>query len=164
MLQYCLDFIKLDSCVDGILFSVCKRELFFSVLCGFAVSSCRSFASNWSFGVLVLRGSKLMQTTLISFQETTPTVLCVPSGEKPRAETYTNSSDCDFIWWHEPWWLMVEQQSSMLLHIQTDRQVILDSGRTNWPVSPTQVNQGSEGGEGRNEIERDGEGGRGRNR
>lgn len=44
---------------------------------------------------------------------------------------------------------MGEQKSSVLLHIQTDRQVILDPGRTNWPVSPTQVNQGSEGEGGR---------------
>lgn len=33
----------------------------------------------------------------------------------------------------------------LLLHIQTDRQVILDPGGTNWPVSPTQVNQEIEG-------------------
>lgn len=46
---------------------------------------------------------------------------------------------------HEPWLLMGVQKSSVLLHIQTDRQVILDPGRTNWPVSPTQVNQDSEG-------------------
>lgn len=45
-----------------------------------------------------------------------------------------------------PWLLMGEQKSSLLLHIQTDRQVILDPEWTNWPVSPTQVNQASEGG------------------
>lgn len=45
----------------------------------------------------------------------------------------------------EPRLLMGEQKSSVLLHIQTDRQVILDPGRTNWPVPPTQVNQESEG-------------------
>lgn len=53
-----------------------------------------------------------------------------------------------------PWSLMGEQESSVLLHIQTDRQVILDSGRTNWPVSPTQVNQGSEGEVGGKETDR----------
>lgn len=46
---------------------------------------------------------------------------------------------------HDPWSLMGEQKSSVLRHIQTDRQVISDPRRTNWPVSPTQVNQESEG-------------------
>lgn len=62
-----------------------------------------------------------------------------------QGESYTNNADFDFIWRYEPWLLMGEQKSSVLLHIQTDRQVILDPGRTNWPVSPTQVNQESEG-------------------
>lgn len=46
---------------------------------------------------------------------------------------------------HKPRALMGEQQSPVLLYVQTDRQVILDPGRTNWPVSPTHVNQESEG-------------------
>lgn len=44
---------------------------------------------------------------------------------------------------YEPRLVMGEPTSAILLHIQTDRQVILDPGRTNWLVSPTQVNQES---------------------
>lgn len=50
------------------------------------------------------------------------------------------------------------QKSSVLFHIQTDRQVISDPGRTNWLVSPTQVNQEGEGEGGRRQRGRQTEG------
>lgn len=57
---------------------------------------------------------------------------------------------CDSGWWgggqgvlpgHMGVLMGARRESAVLFHIQTDRQVILDLGRTNWPVSPTRVNQ-----------------------
>lgn len=80
-------------------------------------SSCRSLSSFGSCEVKGFHGERAVQTTLISI---------LPQRR-------------------EPWLRMGVQKSSVLFHIQTDRQVISDPGRTNWLVSPTQVNQEGEG-------------------